>query len=792
MRPSLKQSLCWINHSAAGWLICIVCFACGASIPVLALDESEGRTVQVAQGAPPKLKERLLQVDVDLQQLNETVLVLEDEAGSFYLRDHDLQRWRLHLPKADTAIGYLGDQYYPLTAISDVTPDYDPKTLTLMIKVKPEAFTDTTRAMRYSNIPGAVRPEPGGFLNYDLFIEQSPGVMQRAGQLELGFFNRSGVGTSTVLADASGASARLTRLDTAWTVDYPQKMQTLNLGDAITSPGSWGRSVRYGGIRFGSNFGTQPGLLTYTPQKAVGQAVLPSTVDVFVNNALVSRQRVPPGPFSISNLPIVNGSGQVLLVVRDVLGREQIISQPFYASQSLLRKGLENYSYELGRVRNNFGLNSNDYGGVIATATYRRGLNEHVTAELHTEAMRDQATVGVGSDILLPQIGTFNGYIAGSYRNKSQGSMVMLGLDRQADPWSAGMRTQINSPAFTQIGWQAAQLPPIHQSHLNLSYQAHRGGSVAAAYVWQHNRNQSDMRIMTFSYSLSLGKLGSFTLSALRNLTGDVSTTVFALFSIPLEASTSLSISSQSTAAAGNLITTTLQRNLPAGEGDGYRLQTRSDGVQKAGYLRQNNLAAYSAEIAQGMGATATRLNATGGIAVMGGNAFMSRRIEQSFAVVRIPDYPGIHVLADNQPAGVTNADGNALIPRLRAYDRNVISIDQRDLPLDAEIGTLKLEVVPFYRSGISVPFPIRRARAATLTLKLENGNYVPVGALINYNNHIVTVGYEGQAYITGLNPANHLRVTWHNQHCELDVAYSVTDDPLPDLGVFICKGEGM
>jgi outer membrane usher protein len=323
-----------------------------------------------------------------------------------------------------------------------------------------------------------------------------------------------------------------------------------------------------------------------------------------------------------------------------------------------------------------------------------------------------------------------------------------------------------------------------------LSYQAHRGGSLGAAYVWQHNRNQSDLRIVTLVYGVSLGKFGSFTLSALRNLTGDVSTTVFALFSIQLEAATSLSISSQSTATSGNLITTSLQRNLPAGAGDGYRLQTRSDGMRKASYLRQNNAGTYSVDVAQSMGETATRLNATGGIAVLGGNAFMSRRIEQSFAVVRIPDYPDVHVLADNQPAGRTNADGNALIPRLRAYDRNVISIDQRDLPLDAEIGTLKLEVVPYYRSGISVPFPIRRARAVTLTLQLANGNSVPAGALININNHIYTVGYEGQAYVSGLNSANHLNVSWGDQHCELEVPYIATDDPLPDLGLFICKGE--
>ena len=158
------------------------------------------------------------------------------------------------------------------------------------------------------------------------------------------------------------------------------------------------------------------------------------------------------------------------------------------------------------------------------------------------------------------------------------------------------MRTQVNSPTFTQVGGQAAQRPPIHQSQANLSNQTSRGGSVGAAYVWQHNRDQADMRIVSISYSILLGKLGSFMLSALRNLSGEATTAVFAMFSIPLEATSSLSMSSQSTDSAGNLITTTLHRNLPAGEGDGYLLQTRSDGVRKATYLRQNNTGTYSAE----------------------------------------------------------------------------------------------------------------------------------------------------------------------------------------------------
>ena len=113
---------------------------------------------------------------------------------------------------------------------------------------------------------------------------------------------------------------------------------------------------------------------------------MPSTVDVYVNNALVSRQSVPPGPFSITNIPIVSGTGEAQLVVRDLLGREQVITQPFYGAATLLKEGLADYSYELGAQRQNFGQTSSDYAKALASATYRKGVTESFTAELHGEA----------------------------------------------------------------------------------------------------------------------------------------------------------------------------------------------------------------------------------------------------------------------------------------------------------------------------------------------------------------------------------------------------------------------
>ena len=776
MLTTLTQNWFWESRNYAVFLIWMIFIPCAAATP------------------PAEFQEQLLLVDINRQQLNQTVLVLENKMGVLYLWGKDLQRWRLLVPNAKTSITYQGEHYFPLNAILGVSHVYDPQKLTLTIEVRPEAFIKTVRTSEYSTMQPPTKSGTGGFFNYDLFFARSPGSNETSGQFEVGYFNHFGVGISNMLANNMNNRLRMTRLDTTWTIDDPEKLQTLHLGDAVTLPGTWGNSVRFGGIQFGTNFATQPGFDTFPPQNVVGQAILPSTVDVFINNALVSSQNVPPGPFSIRNLPVVTGEGNVRLVVRDLFGREQTINRPFYASQTLLRAGLENFSFELGWIRDNFGIESNDYSHLLTSGTYRRGLSERFTTELHAEAISHQAAAGFGGDYLIPQLGTVGTYVAGSHNLQGNGELLLIGMDRLAQPWSFGAHTQWASSGFSQVGLQLSQPPSIQLSSLNLSYATLGKGSLGFVYVTQHNRVETDTRIATLSYNASLGKAGSFTLSALHTMAGGVSTTIFAMLSYSLDAATSFTGSAQSlhgsSAGSSHDFSMTLERNLPLGEGYGYQIQARTDGYKEAAYSFQNNTGTYSIDFAQNENVTASRLDISGGLAILGDNLFVSRRIDQSFAVASIADYANVRILADNQPAGRTDVNGNALIPRLRAYDINWISVDQRDIPLDAEIATLKEQAVPYFRSGIEVKFPVKHSLGATFTIYLENGQLLPVGASVEElgTNKTYMVGYGGEVYVGGLVASSRLRATWNNQTCEFDVKFTPGTDPLPDLGKFICR----
>ena len=191
-------------------------------------------------------------------------------------------------------------------------------------------------------------PPWSAFANYDLFGYTSQGTQYGSGLFEIGTSGPYGSGVATVLANstqfAGGTTGRAVLLDADWRYDDPAGPRTLILGSAISPSGAWGRALRFAGVQYGTNFTLRPDLITYPLPAFPGTAVVPSTVDVLVNGSRIGAQQVPPGPFTINNVPVVTGAGDVQLVVRDAFGQQQVITQPFYTSRQLLKPGLDDFS----------------------------------------------------------------------------------------------------------------------------------------------------------------------------------------------------------------------------------------------------------------------------------------------------------------------------------------------------------------------------------------------------------------------------------------------------------------
>jgi outer membrane usher protein len=713
--------------------------------------------------------------------------------GRLLARRVDLEQWRLRIPAVKPML-FRGEEHYPLDAFGGIAYRLNELRQELSLEIAPQYFTATVVEGTPSRFVPPVPPGIGGFGNYDLFYSANNNAKLLNGLFEAGLFNRLGVGVASFLAQGIGAQPNLVRLDTTWTHDSPGESKTLTLGDTIGASGVWGRPVRFGGLRYGSNFATNPGFVTFPLPALKGEAALPTTMELYIDGILRQSSTVPPGPFRITNVPVGTGQGEVQLVVRDLIGREQVISQPYYATSLLLREGLTDESNEIGLVRDNFGNRSDDYGRFMAVAQRRRGFSDYVTGELRAELLRDQQTVGAGGSVAFTSIGVFTGASALSHSGQGPGMLVLLAFERQARyGLSFGLSSQWTSAGFVQLGQQPGELAPLLVMSGNIGVSPGGYGSLGLSYVRQDNRDRPSREIVSANYNLSIAKSASLIVAAFKTLTGERTQALAITLSLGFgeRSSASANYSAQSKA---NQVLLQVQQNLPAGSGIGYRVLAGGDTQgdrEEAGLALQSETGTYEIEVGRASNLSSYRASASGGVAMIDGWPFWSRRLIDSFGVVRVPGFGNVAVYVNNQIVGRTNADGYAMLPHLLPYQANPVRIETGDLPIDAQIDAAQLDAVPYFRSGVLLKFRVQRSNGALLTLLLEDGAPMPVGSVAKIigREEEFPVAQRGEVYVTGLAEKNRLRVTWREQSCELDVELGKDLPPLPKLGPFACAG---
>jgi len=611
--------------------------------------------------------------------------------------------------------------------------------------------------------------------------------------MELGSATNVGVGTANFAFIRQPFNTLGLRLDTSFTVDQPANLATLRLGDAISRSSTiLGRPVRFGGVQYASNFLTQPDIITTPVATLSGQAALPSTVDLFVNNVRQSRHEIAPGPFSISGVPLLAGDGELRMVVNDLAGRQQIVSQRFYSSPTLLSDGLAEFSVEGGRLRKNFGMESNDYGAWFAQGSYRRGVSPRLTLAAGAQVQQG-AHIGaaVSATSVVPGIGLGTVALGTSHSGQGSGMQVAVGVERRTADYSVGISSRLADRHYRQLGIDSA-FAIRRLDSANFTRRLADIGSLGVSYVRQEITGKPPSEVIAASYSTPSKPWGSLIFTAMQSRAETTSHSISLFWILPVGRELSATLSRTHTYSDQGADQTVLQvqRSMPAGRGVGYRLQTGENAPNQAAVQAQHDYGQARVEVAEFRGFSSARLGLSGALANFDGEWFASRRITDSFGVVRVPGLPNVRVYVDNHLAAHTNQQGSAFLPRLHAYRPNHIRVEPADLAIDTEIDSLRMQPVPAWRSGVVIEFPIRSVAAATLTLLHEDGSVVPAGAVatIAGQSEEFPIGREGQAYLTGLQEMNAVTVSWQNQQCVVNVPYVREKGTLPDLGSFTCQ----
>jgi outer membrane usher protein len=625
--------------------------------------------------------------------------------------------------------------------------------------------------------------------------------------------------TSASIDDLSQITPGLTSM----TIDQVGGRRRWQLGDTIGRSTTLGSAAIVGGLSLSTQSNIDPYYSAYPSPAIRGAVRTPSVADIYVDGRLVSTVRLPPGRFTLADLPIEAGLGNSRVIIRDTFGRQQSLDMGFYLSTQLLKQGEQDYSYAAGLERTTSDTTVK-YERAMGTAFHSVGLADWLTLGMQAEGARDIVMGGIGFHAKLWRLGTFGAEgLMSQVSPKTQG-YAATGVYSFLSNWiSAELRG-----TWIGAGFQNLFLEPAPEDQVNgegsvslnlgwfgsLTVGATIGGPEALlARVSQVNPDflgrvpppvktqfqnllatQHD-RLVRVGYNVGVTSRAQLSLNATRtdNAGASITWEGFASLTVALGWRTIASAVTSVDTEGEALTSVNVQRSLPLGPGFGFRL----DADTQEPYRTQGTLEVQGRRGILGVRAdgskedkTLATINLAGSIVAIGGEVLLSRPVDDGFALVKVPNSRGVRVLANNQVSGRTGRRGSLFVPDLRSYLSSPIAIVQDDLPVEVKLGDIEQEIAVPYRGGAVVRFEATRIRAVT-------GRLDAAGMAPAYGTVSVTVGGRlvtsplnatGEFYFEDLPPGDHAATAaWSGRTCRATLRMPTGAEPMIDIGAIAC-----
>lgn len=662
----------------------------------------------------------------------------------------------------------------PLDAVPGLAYRYERPTQRLVLEVPP-ALRPVQRIGYEPPDPVSVRRDPGWLFNYDIHGRTINGVHSGATSGSLRWFGGAGAIEISGVGRIDDRSVHLRRLDTHWSYSDPLRLWTWTAGDLISGGVAWSRPVRMLGLRWQRDFGVRPDLFTLPVSRLSADAVVPSTVELFVNGARHLASEVQDGPFVLDLPPRINGAGQASLVVTDALGRVTEATIPLYVDHQRLGRGLNDFSVEIGFLQRGYSERSNEYGrSPVASASWRHGLRETLTLESHSELASGLRMIGAGL-----AWSPFNrwGVVTASYAHvggDTAGGQYSIGYQWFASRYGFDLQTIRREESFRDLGDLNTTRGPIVTSFQTQDRAAFwvsiPRGSLGFAWLRVRQAPGQSQDVRSLSWSQSLGPRISLSTSISRHgrsaYGGGV--VISMPFGAGLHAGSGVQFSGEGASSWGGV-----KRNAPDHGGWGWGVNARpEDRFAQATLEARGRYGETSVDVEAGEGHAGGSFRASGGIAFMEGRIFFSRPIQDAFAIVSTGGIPGVPVLSENRLYGHTNDAGYLLVPRLHGWQRNQLAIDPDELGYEYQIDSVKQIIIPADRGGAIVPFEVIHASPAIVVLLSPDGSPVPAGYRGRRldTGETFVIGFDGEAYLADTTPQTVIEVDLHGVRCRYPV----------------------
>ena len=324
----------------------------------------------------------------------------------------------------------------------------------------------------------------------------------------------------------------LTRLQSSYTQALGEA-ESLRVGDAVSTVGMWGTSVRYGGMQFGTRNKTRDDVINSSQLATSGMAVLPTVADALFASAGQAGTTLNQRSLSV-NRSLPSGGQGWKLAVKDALGHSQSVAAPMIATTRLVQEGCSDFSVGFGKVREDYALTSNEYGPTFANTTVACGMPLGFTIEGHGEYLADQvAALGFGIARRVGPLGTASvAFAQSSAENGSSGWMSKVGFDHSNSMFNVMLRSRFQTREFRDIGSVSLSDPIMQRDLASVGVTMTESASLSVAYATQTTWARERTNLIAIQQSMGVGR-GTMSMSAGHSLADNFGSSLFISYKRP-------------------------------------------------------------------------------------------------------------------------------------------------------------------------------------------------------------------------------------------------------------------
>lgn len=535
------------------------------------------------------------------------------------------------------------------------------------------------------------------------------------------------------------------------------------------------------GASLKSNNSMRSGDLGYAPVFR-GIANSPSRVTLTQSGITVYSEPVPPGPFIISNVPLLS-SGDVEMIVTEQNGSVTRQNFPLTVMKGMINPGQIEYSLSSGRADTSgnsatsegyvmsasagYGFNfltlrsgallHKKYQGISAAATTSFGVAGGVSLSgALSKAESGDGSRFDGSKMQAVWNKTFEGTSTGLFVSASHRTERFMEYSSfSSSDKSACRRDNASScrPASENRGVRNELTIGFNQP-VGQFFNTGLNGWRRDYWNSDVTENGLTMNVSTQISSVNLNLGGTLTQSGAGNTSWSTSLSLsvpFSVFDRRMSTYTTITTGEQGgatiTSGVSGSVNERLTYALGAGRNNDGSMQTNLSGSWTGDKASMN------------MSMSQSRSGSTGSASLSGSilaipaarSIIFSRNVSDTIAIANIRNTPGVRF---SSGMDTTDSQGNVVIP-LSDYRRNTVTVDASTLPQNIELGETSRVVVPSGNAVVYMPFETINIRRYLLQVRKSAGGFMDSGMWATGKNNI-PLGFVAQNGVLMINTTEH------------------------------------